>query len=266
LALAYAEIEAKLVADMSHQAKPGTLSDAPHKLHRQLMAAKNSAFADLLDKANLSIDDPDLYDTLFNAFGQGGPVYSGPRGNLCAICHTEVNEDRGTQVYLPADPKVEGSREIVLCGQCRSLGFYRVGDYDEQEILPYQLAHAETLFIEPIEPPLSLPEKYLSPDGGSGNPPWDEALRTFGFNYEFRWADKSGMKSLNGRRGHLLYLDAHEFKVTAEPGTVYGFWPLTRLTPWQNNDKRTIRDFHVMARYDATGLQRYGVLRMDVDT
>jgi len=46
----------------------------------------------------------------------------------------------------------------------------------------------------------------------------------------------------------------------------YGFHFLSRLTPREAPPQKEIRDFHSMAREDAVGIPRYGVLRMDVDS
>jgi CRISPR-associated protein Csm1 len=263
LALAHVEIQASRVSDPSHQAVPGGLNYARRELQRQLVAAKDAPFASLLD-------DPAVADVLFKPFGTGGPAYmTGERSNLCAICQVEVSQEHGTQISIHDEQQEEIEQEpeieMVLCEQCHSLGSHRVQDDNWQEILPYQLAHAESVFIEPVAP-VPLPDKYLSPDGGTGNPAWDKALETLGFRYEFRWPGKTpAPQPLAGKQGYLLHLNRDKFGVGTEPGIAYGFWPMASLTPWRNDHQDTIRDFHLMADYDATGVPRYGVLRMDVD-
>lgn len=262
VALAHVEMAARLVVDASHRLREGTLAWARRDLRKRLVQAKDAAFADLLE-------DMGVYDTVFASFGQGGPAYTGgEQGNLCAICQTEISREQGTQVAIPSEDQEPGlppDIEMVLCQQCHSLGSHRVKGDQRLEILPYQLARAAALFVEYKEP-VELDRVYVAPDGGSGNPPWDAALETLGFGYRFlRPREVFESTWLQGRQGHLLHLKPKTFDVGSDPGIVYGFWPLTTLTPWRNEEEDEIRDFHVMAGYDATGVKRYGVLRMDVD-
>jgi CRISPR-associated protein Csm1 len=235
LALTWITVPARLYSDSSPLSEPGSLAERRAELQRGLEQAKHASFAELA----LS-----RYSDLFEPLGDGGGV---PR---CEVCHVEV--DSATQV---------SAEDTVLCEQCHSFAFQAPGDADfEYDSLAWSVANAERLLISPSDGLVSL-DKYRR---AKGNPPWNAALRHLGLDYQFV---KPGQE-IPQRPGTLLAFTPEQLlPSTLEEGKRYGFRFLCQSTPREHphGDRREIRDFHSMARDDAVGISRYGVLRMDVD-
>jgi CRISPR-associated protein Cas10/Csm1 subtype III-A len=231
LALAWSALPARLYAEATSSSEPSSLVEKRAELQRRLEASKHAAFARLA---------PAHYAVLFEPIGDGGG------GERCDVCHVEV--DGSTQV-----PESEG--ELLLCEQCHSYAFPAKPTYDS---LAWSVANANRVFISTPDQPASL-DKYRH---GKGNPPWTVALRALGLDYQFLEPGDSAP----AKQGSLLAFDPAKF-LPSDPDTSksYGFRFLSQLTPREDPSNKEIRDFHNMARQDAIGIPRFGVLRMDVD-
>jgi CRISPR-associated protein Cas10/Csm1 subtype III-A len=236
LALAQITVPAHLYADSSSLADPGSLAERRAELQRRLEQAKHAAFADLASTH---------YADLFQPLGDGGGV------QRCEICHVEVDER--TQV---------SAEDTTLCEQCHSFAFQAPEDGDyEYDSLAWSVANAERLLISSFDDSVSL-DKYR---GGKGNVPWRVALRHLGLDYRFIENDQE----TPSHPGTLLAFAPERFlPKRLEVEKSYGFRFLCQSTPREDprEHRREIRDFHSMAREDAIGINRYGVLRMDVDS
>lgn len=235
LALAWMTVPARLYADSSPVRQPGSLAERRHELHRALEEAKHSPFADLGSMR---------YRELFEPLGDGGG------GARCEVCHVEVDEATAVD-----------TEEALFCEQCHAFAYQAPEDADvPYDSLAWSVANADRVLISPVGDSVSL-EKY---GVGKGNPPWNVGLRHLGLNYRFIGAGEEIPRD----RGTLLAFGPERLlPPTLEQGKRYGFRFLCQSTPRHDRGgyRREIRDFHSMAREDAIGISRYGVLRMDVD-
>ena len=182
--------------------------------------------------ANLVQRDPQRYSAIFGPFGQGGPITrDGESTTICKVCHVDVtlairNEDEDGETY---------------CLQCLSF-----------ERLASQIWRAHWLVVSSVSQ--SSPRPQVA---------WDDSLTAFGFRYEFRAA----MLENRGFPPRSVYrLNDVEGFLGDSGDIAYGVRGLTNLTPHVvENGREVIRDISTMAQSDATGVRRYGVLRMDVD-
>ena len=250
LALAGTSMPARLYADSAPKTESDSLAEKRYELQLRLEASKHSPFSRL---------SKTRYKTLFGRTGNGGAELRGRNdGNLCEICQTEVSEK--TRVFVPEESESPDAPDTVFCEQCHSFGYKSLPDNDlEYDSLAWNIGNAERIFISRVLEPTNL-EKYCSAEG---NPPWNIALRTLGLDYRFiETTDPIPEES-----GILLSFNPDRFLPTSlESNKSYGFYLMSRLTPRNHQGGKEIRDFHRMAREDATGIPRYGVLRMDIDS
>ena len=267
LALATISMPAQLYADKPSTGSSDDLARQRTRLHHRLDQAKHAAFQRIVSQR---------YQTVFNPLGDGGPVSSGPAGNLCEISHVELDEQTRMSVID------EDGTALLLSEQFHSFAFPNVAPDDRRyryDSLAWSLYRAHSLVIKPLaETERPTLAKYQQ---GKGRPPWNIALQAIGFDYRFIWSDTYRLPQAAG--GIYLAFDPANFLPVdiPDPSCAYGFRFLSRLTPYQQQaetegtgaehassngmEQRSIRDFHTMAQDDATGVNRYGVLRMDID-
>lgn len=212
-------------------------SEARQDLNEKLQTAKRQAFAGLASEA---------YDDLFGVKGMGGD-----EERRCDVCHCETT----------SPPRKDNDKKFCnLCWSFRDLA----QDISRIEGHPY----------------LAVNEKPLADTSvSSSSSTWEEALGALGCRYTIG-------KPAKGDCTSLLRLDGAKNFIPpgASSGCAYGFSFLAHLTPRirQNEGEKLqrslgddspedsfrdgdIRNTTVMAKYDASGIRRCGVLRMDVD-
>jgi CRISPR-associated protein Csm1 len=202
-----------------------------------LEQAKRSAFAELLGGSSLASE----YATLFAAQGIGGTQF-------CDVCHIDL-------------PTGE-----TRCAQCSG--------FEELASVLASLEPGDEMQVFETKKPLG--QIPFSPLPATGRPTWWQVTLSFGYNYGFGASSK-------GMCAQRLRLNSTEFlPASPTPDTCYGFRFLANSTPRiqareidairhsleaeeEAPSAGNIRDTTIMADYDATGIPRYGVLRMDVD-
>lgn len=234
LALAWTPVRADDLAT-------STFADTVEELADRVEEKKSRAFADLAEED---------YEEVFGATGFGGLPH-------CEICHVDL-EDNAWH----------------LCDQCDSFGERM---RNSQKGLARRIADThEHLFLAVHD--LGGFQLLEGLAGWNGKPPWWTVLRSFGYRYDF--AEKA-------EAGSQVYLYALN-ETDCVPGNLdgdcaYGFRFLANTTPRlsENEDLKhlqslldpdegpiepgDIRSTTIMARWDRAGIDRYAVLRMDVD-
>jgi len=226
VSLAWAPLNAAALIDARPRDGGGEVAIANATLADALRREKDRWFA------NLARQDPRHYRAVFGPFGQGGPLTrDGDAATICKVCHVDVtsttrDEDDDSETY---------------CRQCLSF-----------ERLANQVWRARWLEVAPS------PQRPARPQLG-----WNDALEAFGFRYEFH----SAMLPRRDSAPRWIYRLNDISGFLGDSGEVaYGVRGLTNLTPHiVEKGKEVIRDISTMAEKDATGVRRYGVLRMDVD-
>lgn len=257
LALDWAPIEADTLARDS-------FGEAVRPLIERLDLQKSRAFAALV------AEEPDRVIGVVDA---GSDRY-------CAICHAELE-----RAEAPLTP--EAAAEL-RCDQCASFGEGQHG----RPGLARQLANcARTPRMAVTVGP--LPAALPAPTRAQGRLAWDAALRAIGVEYRFaeqaRAAPGATLYTLNGP--DFLPADplpdcayGFRFLALATPRMVEAGPQLQRLQAFLDQDaerdeqgqfasddererleRDAIRPLTLMARWDSTGVRRYGVLRMDID-
>ncbi|MBA4157740.1 MAG: type III-A CRISPR-associated protein Cas10/Csm1 [Gemmatimonadetes bacterium] len=225
LALAWTAVDASRLSTHA-------FSEAVREVGRALDKQKNQAFVGIVEED---------YESVFGAIGVGGT-------DRCDVC------------YVDLPPGVE------RCSQCRSL-----------EDLARDIAKTNRT---PVYSVGDLHGFQATQGRGSwrGRPEWFTVLRAFG--YEYRFADDA-----HQRPGSFFYRlnDTDCIPEQPVPDCAYGFRFLANTTPriTSGDDLRAIqaaigqeeepiregeiRSTSVLAGWDSAGIDRYGVLRMDVD-
>jgi len=234
LALAWASVLTDDLALSAFSEPAGEVSDLVRE-------QKSRAFTDLA---------AEKYDAVFGATGFGGLPH-------CEVCHVDLRDD-----VWP------------LCDQCDSFGERMkddrkglarlIADTNEH---PFFAVH-DLGGLQPLE---SLTE-------WRGKPPWWTVLRSFGYAYRF------AQEAVAGTQVYLYRLnDTDCVQRDVDGDCAYGFRFLANTTPRirEGHDLENlqslldpddgpikpgdIRSTTVMAKWDRAGIDRYGVLRMDVD-
>lgn len=247
LALAWRRVRAEDLADR-------VFADEARELGDLVEEQKARAFADLIGVADT---------IMFGATGSGS-------ARFCEICHVDLPAE------YPPNPR---------CDQCDSFGTGRSG-------LARLIADANSdpyLSIEDLCPDGTLPP-LPDPARWRGKPAWHEALEAFGFRYNFARSAQAGPNIIRYRLNSSDFLPDQ-----INAACSYSFRFLANITPRVEDDAthlqrlRTffarqrprqqaegppeereveagaIRSSLLMARWDSHGIDRYGVLRMDID-
>lgn len=205
---------------------------------------------------------------LFQATGSGSDRF-------CAICHVDLPDSRGAERPDDADD--------VRCDQCASFGSSGLAR------LIADANHVPYLSIEDLRPDATWPA-LPNPASWRGKPAWHRALAAFGFDYRFADQARTGANITHYRLNRSDFLPA-----TIDGACRYSFRFLANTTPRIEHDQTqlqrlravmeqrrernqedppveereiepgAIRSTMLMARWDSHGIDRYGVLRMDID-
>lgn len=196
------------------------------RLHQEIRRAKESLLSGL--------DSTELARLVGSGLGMGGEIGS------CEVCGEEAREE------------AEGS----VCSMCKSL-----------EGLGMQVARAKYLL---------LAETKGASDSADVAPSWHSVLEAFGRSIHFL-EELDGVDEVardvpgHAARIRLLWLSEHGETATDRawglglgiPVSV-GYRPFAQLVPWRDATRQQIRTFDDLAK-QAEGIERWGVLRMDVD-
>jgi CRISPR-associated protein Csm1 len=222
----------------------GKISNRWDELGKALQTSKQRRFAEL---------QGELAD-LFEPQGHGGNDEK--QCDVCGLEHTDVQEDRKTAS--------EEERGVRKCKPCRH--YEDLGD---------ELRSADYLVLQKIEPSASLPLEQNSAPGT-----WEESLACFGFRARPMKAIDLQINGSGTRRWILALKDnalagLQEIK---DVQTVTGRRFVVNITPkitqadvqrWDATQDERLRVGNVkpfdMLEGQAQGVERLGVLRMDVD-
>jgi CRISPR-associated protein Csm1 len=261
LSMAWLPVRADDLADAA-------FAEMAARLSEQVEAQKTRAFAEL------------ARDTSTLAFGIVG---TGSRA-FCEICHVDLPDADALRDRDRADD------EPKRCDQCDSFGDrpQRGGKglaYLVAQTLDHPVISVEDLY----KGSKSLPG---TPDPSSwrGKPAWDVALAAFGFSYRFAREAHAGpyvtRYTVNDSDclpdmvdGACRY--SFRFLANTAPRIEHDTAQVRRLNAFLNQHRPrryqeapeeerevqpgAIRSMTLMARWDSHGVDRYGVLRMDVD-
>lgn len=220
-----------------------TFAHIVQQVDQHLSEDKRSAWAQV--EAWRNQHDPQA-SSIFDPIGFGGLAY-------CVVCHVELDDAQREQ----------------MCEQCKS--FEKLGEKIRDSFREAKLAV------------VSLTDRlngWPAPQARQrGKPTWEDALRFFGFKYVFGSDARAQAQTVLYRLN-----DSDLLESPLEPACAYAFRPLANFTPFveaheelkrlreclkdEDGDEVNvdyIRSTTLMAKGDATGIQRYGVLRMDVD-
>ncbi len=223
----------------------GAFNDHAIEVGDRLAREKLRAFADLAEEN---------YQAVFGPTGFGGLRF-------CDVCHVDLWDGNRTR-----------------CDQCDSFG-ERIdeGKYKGEYGLARRIADLNEnprFVVHDLGGLQPVPDK---PDW-AGKPPWWTVMKTFGFRYEFAQQARPA--------DHAFFYTVNDTDCVLEPvngDSVYGFRFVANTTPrirkgddlerlqklMDSDDEELrrgdIRNTTLMARWDRAGIDRYGVLRMDVD-
>jgi len=202
-----------------------------------IRAQKDAWFAELC----IGESSQDFYQQLFAPSGTGGPVEQ-----RCDVCHVDITENYS----LDSD--------VHKCAQCVSFE-----DLGEQSRKPY-------LIVQQVD------AQELNLARGIDKPRWNEITQTFGYQYRFL-SDISKIQS-----GVVYRINNTDFLPEIfNRDVVYNFRFIGNTTPTLSAEEAIflnkhdesahakpgdVKDTTVMSQLNATGIQRYGVLRMDIDS
>jgi len=192
------------------------------------------------------------YDDIFGVQGEGG---SSEHINYCEVCHVEVDEN---------------TREIdedgtIKCKQC-----------DSFEELSSKL-RKKFFITESISESISNTEVVKYRGKPFGKPSWDDILKSLGYKCSF--SDELPEQNSQKRLSISKINDFNFLPSEVSDDWEYGCKLIGNTAPImdeksvkamleeykQKHYKEEIRNTSVMADLDATGVNKYGVLRMDVD-
>jgi CRISPR-associated protein Csm1 len=260
LALVWVPVASEHLVDDDH------FASAMASIAERTSLCKQAPFAGLLEGPR----QEEAYDSLFGPQGIGGK-------HFCDVCGVD----------LPS--------HIERCAQCRS--------FESLASMLARLDPGSKMFVyETASSLANVPRPGLQTTGGHH---WERVVRALGFHYAFEEVPNREaieeqtlnathfLPSARSRRGlspafsRILAFVRRlvPFRAGRRKGTTYAFRFLANATPqiltaeetrlkshFENEKQlqdsisaRNIRSTTIMARYDATGLCRYGVLRMDVD-
>ncbi|MBC8462227.1 MAG: type III-A CRISPR-associated protein Cas10/Csm1 [Deltaproteobacteria bacterium] len=203
----------------------------------RIRAQKEAWFAELCTGES----SKNAYQQLFAPSGRGGPVEE-----RCDVCHVDITESHSS------DP------EVPKCAQCVS--FERLGERSRRPYLIVQQVEAQEIKLE----------------RGVDKPRWNEITQAFGYHYRFL------LHFPRIQSGVVYHINNTDFLPESPNGdVVYNFRFVGNITPTLTTEEVAclkkydesiiakaddVKDTTCMARFNATGIKRFGVLRMDVDS
>ncbi|MFQ6042061.1 MAG: type III-A CRISPR-associated protein Cas10/Csm1, partial [Candidatus Poribacteria bacterium] len=213
----------------------------------RIRAQKDAWFADLCSLRSPTTSSygtgkssQDAYQQLFAPSGVGGS------GNRCDVCHVDISQN------YSSDP------DVRKCAQCVS--FEDLGEGSRRDYLVVQRVDAREVNL----------------NREVDKPSWREITEAFGYRYRFL-SDIPQIQS-----GMIYRINNTNFLPESLSGNVaYSFRFMGNTMPTLNAEEAAflneyekstrarsgdVKDTTVMARHNATGIQRYGVLRMDIDS
>jgi len=204
----------------------GHFHEAWARLHQEIRRAKQTPLGALAPSR--------LAEVIGDGIGTGGETA------VCPVCGRES----------------EGGTEDRVCSVCASL-----------ESLGMQVARANYMVLADIDIAPTAPQSARS---------WQSILSVFGRSVHFA-KDAEDLaaiaEDLSARAKRLRVLCLAEGRGMSADGlnafdfqlpTSVGYRPFARLVPWRDREESQIKTFDDLAE-QAKGIERWGVLRMDVD-
>jgi CRISPR-associated protein Csm1 len=199
------------------------------------------------------------YNDIFGIQGKGGPTGSELEAkNYCEVCHVEV--DKNTRDF-------DLDERTTKCDQCKS--FEDLSPILRRSFFIVESRKKSIMEAKPIN------EKYRT--SSFGKPSWDDIMESLGYKCMF---ENDTSKLDKNKRLSIYKTNSCDFlPETIEDNWDYGFRFIGNTTPTmdeksvkdmlekygESHNQEEIRNTNVMADLDATGIKRYGILRMDVD-
>lgn len=212
--------------------------DSLKNLEIEIRTRKNLWFAELCKKDDFK---KDAYRRLFSPYGKGGSSEV-----RCEVCHVDISQNYSNDT------------EVKKCAQCVS--FEELGEELRKRYL----------IVESIE------ARNADFTIGIDKSSWKEVLESFGYRYSF----ENRLPDINSGTVYTIN-DTNFLPKSSVRNIKYDFRFIGRITPTLNKEEAdflnqldekenaregNVKDTTVMAKYNSTGIRRYGVLRMDIDS